>query len=80
MNRLTLKMLLLDTIGKLKHGTEMELTRNITQARVQFKKAVGLPKNASAEQLFNALCTVYIDNNLKDELNQTLQRFKLKTI
>jgi hypothetical protein len=80
MTTLTLKMLLLDTIGKIKHGNEMSLNRNIKHVRRDFKKSVGLKSNCTNEVLLEVIKQVYIDNDLTAQLNETLKRFKLETI
>lgn len=80
MNFLTIHALLLDTITKLKFGTDAGLTRNniSAKARNEFKKLRGLPKNASTKVLFNNLCEVYIENKQEEKLRNTLKRFNLE--
>jgi hypothetical protein len=76
MNRLELKALLIGIIFQLKNG--MPLARNITQAKVRFKKLVGLPKNAKDADVLNAIGDVYEDNGIVHEFDELIIKFNIQ--
>jgi hypothetical protein len=48
--------------------------------RTKFKELRKLPINTSTKDLFNEIVQVYIENEMKDSLNRTLDRFGLDTV
>ena len=75
MNKLQLDMFLVNQLLVLKTG--MELTRNAKQFRANFKRAMGMPKNASHKEVIFYIGHVYKDNGIFDEFVETLTKHKM---
>jgi hypothetical protein len=67
MNKIQLMLLVTNQVMEIKSGGRMQLTRVAPAARQQFKKMVGLKKNASHLEVLIALGQVYRDNNIEAE-------------
>ena len=81
MNSLQLKFLLLDTISRLQNeGMKLTSDKKSQPTRTKFKELRKLPMNTSTKDLFNEIVQVYIENEMKDSLNRTLDRFGLDTV
>ncbi len=76
MNRLQLKALLLSVITEVKFG--QPLAANSIGIKNQFKAMVGLPSNASNMRVLSELKRVYIENQLKSEIESIEVRHKIK--
>lgn len=75
MNRLQLKALLLDSISHHKHGVHM--APNYKQVKNIFCDMVGVSTRTSSKKMIDLIYSVYVDNGLKEEAQQTLKRFNL---
>ena len=75
MNKLQLSMLLINQILVLKTG--MELTASAKNFRTEFKRQMGLNKNASHKEVIFYIGHVYKDNGIFDEFVETLTKHKM---
>lgn len=75
MNKLQLDMFLVNQLLVLKTG--MELTRNAKQFRVNFKRQMGMSKNASHKEVIFYIGHVYKDNGIFNEFVETLTKHKM---
>jgi len=73
MNRLQLKALLSSVMMEIKHGAP--ITRNAIGVKNQYKKMVGLPKNASNMTVLQTLGGTYADNGLAHEFKTFVRKF-----
>lgn len=76
MNELQLSMLLSNQILVLKTG--MELTASAKQFRTNFKKQMGMSKNASHKEVIFYIGFVYKDNGIFDKFKETLAKHKME--
>jgi hypothetical protein len=76
MNKLQLSMFLTNQILVLKTG--MELTASAKKFRANFKRQMGLPKNASHKEVIFYIGHVYKDNGIFDEFVDKLTRHKME--
>ena len=70
---LQLKMLAIDCISRSKFGLKLTAKNGIL---IPFKIAVGLPKNASSEEVLRAIGEIYENNGIKHEFNELLEKYK----
>ena len=75
MNKLQLHIFLVNQLLVLKTG--MELTASAKQFRANFKRQMGLPKNASHKDVVFYIGHVYKDNGIFDEFVETLTKHKM---
>lgn len=75
MNKLQLDMFLVNQLLVLKTG--MELTRNAKQFRMNFKRQMGMSKNASHKEVIFYIGHVYKDNGIFNEFVETLTKHKM---
>ena len=75
MNRLQISLLLSNQITQIKFG--QDLARNASAFRNQFKKAVGLGRNATHLQVLIAIGQVYKDNKIEAEFHEKLAKFQV---
>lgn len=73
MNRLTLKALLLSVITEMKFG--QPLAPNANLAKLEYKKLVGLSRNAPNKMVLSYLQYTFEDNGLKDDFDRTIAKF-----
>ena len=76
MNKLQLSMLLSNQISVLKTG--MELTASASKFRASFKRAMGMPMNASHKDVIFYIGHVYKDNGIFDEFVEKLKKYKME--
>lgn len=76
MTKLQLDVFLSNQLLVLKTG--MELTRNAKQFRANFKRAMGMPKNASHKEVIFYIGHVYKDNGIFDEFVEKLKKHKME--
>jgi len=62
-------------ITEIKFG--MPIARNAAPVKAQFKRLVGLPKGASNLKVLAELKRTYEENNLADDFNDTVTKFKV---
>lgn len=76
MTKLQLDVFLSNQLLVLKTG--MELTRNAKQFRVNFKRVMGMSKNASHKEVIFYIGHVYKDNGIFDEFVEKLTKHKME--
>lgn len=74
MNRLQLKALMLSVITELKFGQPLD--RRAAGPKKQFKQMVGLGARASNKAVLKAIGDVYKANNLEEDFNACIAKFK----
>tara|TARA_R110000796_G_scaffold61077_1_gene141339 strand:- start:283 stop:534 length:252 start_codon:yes stop_codon:yes gene_type:complete len=67
--------LMQNQVMEIKNG--MSLTRNVKNFRVSYKRAVGLPRNASNLVVLQDIGRVYKDNNMSDKFNDYMVKFNM---
>ena len=76
MTKLQLDVFLTNQLLVLKTG--MELTRTAKQFRANFKRTMGLPKNASHKEVVFYIGHVYNDNGIFNEFVEKLTKHKME--
>ena len=76
MTKLQLDVFLSNQLLVLKTG--MELTRNAKQFRMNFKRQMGMSKNASHKEVIFYIGHVYKDNGIFDEFVEKLTKHKME--
>jgi hypothetical protein len=76
MNKLQLSMFLTNQLLVIKTG--MELTRTAKQFRASFKKTMGLPRNASHQEVVIYIGGIYKQNGIFDEFLEKLKRHDME--
>jgi hypothetical protein len=76
MNELQLSIFLTNQLLVLKTG--MELTASAKQFRAEFKRTMGLPKNASHSEVVFYIGHIYKDNGIFDKFVEKLKRHKME--
>jgi hypothetical protein len=81
-NRLTLKAILLAEITRLKFGAGFSMTNPKIEriARHNFAIIAGIKKSSSAHQYISAIKKVYVQNNLVEDFNSCVSKFKLDPV
>ena len=75
MNGTQIFALMQNQVMEIKNG--MSLTRHAKNFRVSYKRAVGLPKNASNLVVLQDIGRVYKDNNMSDKFNDYMIKFNM---
>tara|TARA_R110001583_G_scaffold78897_3_gene213607 strand:- start:69 stop:320 length:252 start_codon:yes stop_codon:yes gene_type:complete len=68
-------LLMQNQVMEIKNG--MSLTRNAKNFRVSYKRAVGLPKNASNLVVLQDIGRIYKDNDMSNEFNDYMVKFNM---
>lgn len=74
MSRITMAVFIQSLVSKIKFP-EMEITRNATAFRNQYKKVRGIPKNASALVVLRDVKTVCEENEMEDLIQNGLKNY-----